>query len=259
MKPDIDTETACLYRAQVMHQRFKTVDYHFHYRIFSLLLDIDTIPEVAAASRLFSFNRFNLLSFHASDHLPAGETDLRAWANGVLDRAGIDGDRLRIRLLCFPRVLGWVFNPLSLWYCETPEGRPAAVIAEVRNTFGERHSYLLKPSAEHEGWPLLQRHRKDFHVSPFIGMQAEYAFRLPRPDERLSVLIREFEGEELMLVASQTGVRKPFTDWELLRQAASVPLQTLKVLAAIHWQALKIWLKGGQFHHKPPPPTEEIS
>ena len=251
--------TACVYSAEVMHQRFTTAKYRFRYRIFSMLLDIDHIERAAASTRLFSLNRFNLLSFHAADHLPAGEKDLRAWAERALADGGIDGSRLRIRLLCFPRLLGWVFNPLSLWYCETPEGRPAAVIAEVRNTFGERHCYLLKPGAGEGGWPLRQRHAKDFHVSPFIGMQAEYDFRLSRPDERLGVLIREYEGDRLMLVASQTGSRRPFTDRQLLSQVLRVPLQTLKVLAAIHWQALKIWAQGARFHRKPAPPIEEVS
>jgi len=253
------TDTACVYSAEVMHQRFTTAQYRFRYRIFSLLLDIDGIEQAAASTRLFSLNRFNLLSFHAADHLPEGETDLRAWAERVLAGGGIDGGRLKIRLLCFPRLLGWVFNPLSLWYCETPEGRPAAVIAEVRNTFGERHCYLLKPQAGEENWPLRQRHTKEFHVSPFIGMQAEYDFRLSRPDERLGVLIREYEGDRLMLVASQTGSRRPFTDGQLFLQVLRVPLQTLKVFAAIHWQALKIWAQGARFHRKPAPPIEEVS
>ncbi len=252
-------DKACVYSAEVMHQRFTTARYRFRYRIFSVLLDIDGIEQAAASTRLFSLNRFNLLSFHATDHLPPGETDLRAWAERVLAGGGIDGSRLRIRLLCFPRLLGWVFNPLSLWYCETPEGRPAAVIAEVRNTFGERHCYLLQPDDGAGDWPLRQRHAKDFHVSPFIGMQAEYAFRLSRPDERLGVLIREYEGDELMLVASQTGSRRPFDDRQLLSQVLRVPLQTLKVLAAIHWQALKIWVHGARFHRKPAPPIEEIT
>lgn len=252
-------EMACVYSAQVMHQRFFEAKYRFRYRIFSVLLDIDALEQASAATRLFSRNRFNLLSFHDSDHLPAGQTDLRAWAEKVLAGGGIDGSRLRIHLLCFPRLLGWVFNPLSLWYCETPEGLPAAVIAEVRNTFGERHCYLLEPQEKGGGWPLRQRHSKDFHVSPFLGMQAEYVFRLSRPGRRLGVSIREYEGDQLMLIASQTGARRPFTDRELLYQVLRVPLQTFKVLAAIHWQALKIWAKGARFHSKPAPPIEEVT
>ena len=252
-------EGAALYRAEVMHQRFFSATYRFRYRVFSLLLDIDAIDRAAAASRLFSRNRFNLLSFYDRDHLPEGARDLRSWAGQVLADGGLDASGLKIRLLCFPRVLGWVFNPLSLWYCERPDGSPVAVIAEVRNTFGERHCYLLKPQEGQAGWPLRQRHAKDFHVSPFIGMRAAYDFRLSRPDERLRVVIREFDDDRLMLVATQTGERRPFRSAELLREVLRVPFQTMKVLSAIHWQALKIWLQGARFHRKPAPPLEEVT
>lgn len=254
-----DDEAATLYQGDVMHQRFSDAHYRFRYRVFSLLLDIDRIDEAVGRSWVFSRNRFNLLSFHDADHLPKGETDLRSWVERVLHEGGTDGTRLRIRLLCFPRVLGLVFNPLSLWYCETDDGKPAAIVAEVRNTFGERHCYLLRPSPKSSSWPVRQTSRKDFHVSPFISMDATYDFRLSRPADRLSVVIREFQNDELMLVATQTGRRLPFRSIELLRQLARVPLQTLKVLVAIHWHALKIWLQGARFHRKPEPPLEEVS
>jgi hypothetical protein len=253
-----DPDTACLYAGEVMHQRFFDARYRFRYRVFSLLLDIDQIDRVVASSWLFSRNRFNLLSFHDTDHLPEGQRDLRGWAESVLHQAGIDGSSLNIRLLCFPRVLGWVFNPLSLWYCESAEGKPVAVIAEVRNTFGERHCYLLRPR-DTSAWPLRQYHAKDFHVSPFIQMDAGYDFRLSRPDERLRIVIREYQDQRLMLVATQTGTRLPFRSGALVRQTLRVPLQTLKVLAAIHWQALKIWLQGARFYRKPAPPLKEVS
>lgn len=255
LSPDL----ACVYSAEVMHRRLFGSTYRFRYRVFSLLLDIDALDRVAEATPLFSRNRFNLLSFHDRDHLPAGESDLRAWAQRMLRQGGIDASPLTIRLLCFPRVLGLVFNPLSLWFCEAADGRPVAVIAEVRNTFGERHCYLLKPERAGAGWPLRAAHAKEFHVSPFIGMQARYEFRLSRPDDRLSVVIREYQDDRLMLVATQTGRRQPFATTSLLLQLLRVPFQTLKVLAGIHWQALKIWLHGGRFHRKPTPPLEEIS
>ncbi len=255
----IGLDTASVYRAEVMHRRLFDTVYRFRYRVFSLLMDIDAIDEIAASTPVFSRNAFNLLSFHDRDHLPDGESDLRTWVNGVLAQGGIDATGLRIRLLCFPRVLGWGFNPLSLWYCETPQGQPAAVIAEVRNTFGERHCYLLKPDHAAADWPLRDSHAKDFHVSPFIDMRARYEFRLSRPDARLRVAIREFRDDRLMLVATQTGEQCRFATSELVLQTLRVPFQTLKVIAAIHWQALKIWLKGGRFHRKPPPPFEEIS
>lgn len=254
-----NVDDACVYSSEVMHQRFGSTPYRFRYRVFSLLLNIDAIDRITATSRLFSRNRFNLLSFYDRDHLPDGARDLRSWAEGVLAGGGISMPGLQIKLLCFPRVLGWVFNPLSLWYCEDQRGAPVAVIAEVRNTFGERHCYLLKPREEEPEWPLRQSHSKDFHVSPFISMDAGYDFRLSRPDQKLRIVIREFQESSLMLVATQTGRRLPFRSSTLFSQTLRVPLQTLKVLVAIHWHALKIWLQGGQFHRKPAPPLEEVS
>lgn len=252
-------DEACVYRAEVMHRRMHAHSYRFRYRVFSLLLDIDRLDDTAAASSVFSRNRFNLLSFYDRDHLPDGAVDLRDWAEGVLAGAGIDGTRLRIRLLCFPRVLGMGFNPLSLWYCESPQGDPVAVIAEVRNTFGERHCYLLQPAGRDRGWPLRAEHGKDFHVSPFIAMQGRYRFRLSRPAQRLRVLLELFEHDRRLLVATQTGVRAPFGSRVLLTELLRVPLQTVKVMAAIHWHALKLWLRGAKFYSKSPPPAEEVS
>lgn len=257
MKPSLDT--ACVYRAEVMHRRLRPRAYRFRYRVFSLLLDIDALDRCAETSWCFSRNRFNLLSFHDRDHLPPDAHSLRGWAEGVLSDGGIDGSRLRIRLLCFPRVLGRVFNPLSLWYCETAEGEPAAVIAEVRNTFGERHCYLLRPDDVASGWPLRATCGKDFHVSPFIDMHAQYRFRLSRPDDRLRVVIEEYAADGLFLVAAQSGRRRPFTAGVLLHESLRVPLQTFKVLAAIHWHALKLWIAGVRFHPKPQPPVKEVS
>jgi DUF1365 family protein len=253
------TADACVYSADVMHRRLVGAAYRFRYRVFSLLLDIDALERVAARTPVFSHNRFNLLSFYDRDHLPADATSLRGWAEQVLARAGVDGRSLRIRLLCFPRILGLVFNPLSLWYCESADGRPVAVIAEVRNTFGERHCYLLQPGSAHADWPLRAGHDKDFHVSPFLGMRGRYDFRLAQPEARLQIVIREYQAGRLVLVATQTGRRRPFSTTQLLYQVLRVPMQTLKVVGAIHWQALKIWLKGGRFHRKPAPPVEEIS
>lgn len=255
MRPSQDK--VCVYAGEVMHRRLLDTGYRFRYRVFSLLLDVDEIDSAADAAWCFSRNRFNLLSFHDADHLPPDARSLRGWAEQVLRDGGVDVAPARIRLLCFPRVLGVVFNPLSLWYCENADGTPLAVIAEVRNTFGERHCYLLH--ASQPGWPLRARHAKHFHVSPFIGMRAEYAFELDRPATSLRVSIREFRDDALLLIATQHGERLPFTAAVLLRQMLRVPLQTLKVVGAIHWHALKIWLRGTPFHRKPHAPIEEVS
>lgn len=240
-----------------MHRRLFPVRYRFVYRVFSLLLDLDALDRTG--SRLLSIGRFNLLSFYPQDHGPMDGSPLRPWFDRLLAEQGIDLEGGTVKLLCFPRVLGLGFNPLTLWYGFHQSGRLRVILAEVHNTFGEHHFYLLGRHGVPEDRPLVDTADKCFHVSPLIGMQARYHFRLAEPDERLSVLIREFQDERLMLVASQTGRGEPVSDRALLRAMLRTPLLTAKVLAGIHWQALKIWLRGAPFHPKPAPPSHEVS
>lgn len=248
---------AVLYSCQVMHRRYRPVAYLFRYRVFSLLVDIDRLEELDRASPLFSVDRFNLFTLYRRDHLPDGERDLRSWADRVLRQHGIDGSQLRVRLLCMPSVLGWGFNPLSIWYCEDQQERPVAVICEVRNTFGERHCYLLRPDSD--AWPVREAHAKQFHVSPFMDLGGRYGFVLGRPDKALRVAIQLSDEQGAKLSATQLGQRRALTSGSLLTCFFRIPLQTAKVLGAIHWQALKIWLRGVPFHTKPKPPLEEVS
>ncbi len=248
-----------IYSSEVMHRRLFPVRYRFVYRVFSLLLDVDRIDELAGQSAWFSHNRWNVFSFHDADHTGRPDVSPREWVDAVLRDTGLDPCGGRVRLLCFPRLLGYVFNPLSIWFCEDREHRLELVICEVRNTFGERHCYLLSGSFDRPlDWPVRARRPKAFHVSPFIGMDAEYHFRLSRPAETLRVLIHEHEDHALMLVAAQTGHARPFNSWNLFREFLRTPLMTYKVVAGIHWEALKIWSKGARFHPKPPAPKQEV-
>lgn len=250
---------ATLYMGKVMHRRMFPVRYRFSYRVFSLLLDIDRLDDVARQSPLFSYNRFNLIGFYDRDHGPRDGTNLRVWIEGVLYEAGLPPAG-RIELLCLPRVLGYVFNPLSLWFCYTAAGEPIAVLCEVHNTFGEAHSYLLSRGGKALSWPLKQSHQKHFHVSPFISMDALYRFCIYEPGERVAVVIRELQRHKPMLTATQFAQAKPFTTRSLLRATFSMPLMTLKVLVMIHWQALRIGVKGARVHRKPKhPPARQVS
>jgi hypothetical protein len=253
------SEPARLYVGEVMHRRFFPVRYRFAYRVFSLLLDIDRIDAAARATAIFSHNRFNLLAFHDADHGPHDGSPLRPWLERSLARFGVELEGGRVDLLCFPRVLGYTFNPLAIWYCRHRDGSLRAVLLEVSNTFGERHGYLLHDNGAPLAWPVRQARAKCFHVSPFVGMQAEYRFRLSEPGERLEIGIRELQDDRLMLVAAQVGRAEPFTSASLLRALLAVPFLTLKVMAMIHWQALKIWLRGATYFPKPTPPREEVS
>jgi uncharacterized protein len=250
---------AALYVARVSHRRRIAPLYRFAYRLFYVLIDIDRIDETARGLRLFSHNRFNLLAFHDRDHGDGSGGALRSWAQRLLREHGVELAGGRIRLLCIPRLLGFAFNPISLWYCEHADGSLRAVIAEVRNTFGEKHCYVLAsggaPLAYEESWEK----DKCFHVSPFFDLVGRYRFRLSRPDERLRVVIHESRRDQPILDATLAAQRHELRDGTILRQVLRMPGTTLKVVAAIHWEALKIWLRGAQFHRKPPPPENGAS
>ena len=250
---------SCLYVSRVMHRRLFPVDYRFQYRVFSLLLDLDHLTETCGKLRLLSLDRFNLLSFRQRDHGPRDGSSLKAWAQRLLSEREIHLDGGKILLLSFPRLLGYGFNPLSLWYCLHRDGSLRALICEVNNTFGEHHFYLLHRQGEAMDWPARAELAKRFHVSPLIGMQARYRFRLSRPGQRLAVSIEESQEGRRMLIATQTGEMRPLTDRQLLRALLRTPLMTFKVVAAIHWQALRIWLRGAPLFRKPEPPEEQTT
>jgi DUF1365 family protein len=246
-----------LYPARVAHRRCVPPLYRFVYRIFYLLVDIDRLDELARDLRTFSYNRFNLVSLHDADHGDGG--GLRDWAERLLRASDVALDGGRIRLLAMPRLLGLVFNPISLWYCEHRDGSLRAVIAEVRNTFGEKHSYVLASGGAVLPYGVMPEKEKCFHVSPFFGLEGRYRFTLSEPGERLRVAIHETRGGAPLMDATLAGERVALRDTTLARQVLGLPLQALKVVAAIHWEALKLWLRGARFHGRPAPPQHEAS
>jgi DUF1365 family protein len=248
-----------IYLTQVMHQRLFPVHYRFSYPVFSLLLDLDQLEEQCNKLSLLSLDRFNLLSFNRKDHGPRDGSSLMSWARELLSKQGLDLTGGKIQLLCFPRILGYAFNPISIWYCYDNEGNLRALICEVNNTFKEHHFYLIHDHGNRLNWPVREIKQKQFHVSPLISMNGEYHFTFHQPSERLGVVIHEYQNDHLMLTASQTGRSYPLTDRRLIHALIRTPLMTFKVMVAIHWQALKIWLKGAQFFAKPKPPKEQIS
>ncbi len=246
----------CLYPCSVMHRRYGDLGYRFDYDIFTALFDIDALEETNQQTRWFSLNRWNLISLRAKDHLPAGEQDFRAWVERCLADKGVQQVPHKIFLLAMPRVLGFVFNPLSVWFCLDEKDQPIAILCEVRNTFGEKHVYLLDADQQ---WPVRSRSAKVFHVSPFMDLQGGYAFSFHAPSEqlRLSILLNDQQLPKLS--ATQTGNAVEFSDRQILKQVIRFPFLTAKVLGAIHWHALKLWLKGARFHRKPEPPMIEVS
>lgn len=245
-----------LYIGQVMHERLQPVAYHFKYATTSIKVDIDQIQQESDKLRWLSFNQFNLVSINERDHGARDGTSWREWINGFL--AEYDLARpARVELICYPRILGYAFNPLAMWYAYNAQNQLIAVIAEVSNTFGQWHHYLLKldsqdskldsDSASH----IKAQADKVFHVSPFIDMQARYQFRLRPPTDQVYTYIKETREGEAFFYASQTGRYRPLNNTNLLKLAGIAPVSMLKVISLIHWWALKIWLKGGKFNTTP--------
>lgn len=252
------TLSSALYFGDVLHQRLRPRRHRLHYRVFTIFIDLDELPELDRRSRLFSYNRFNLFSFFERDHGDAGDFGLRAWVRGQLARAEINLDGGAIRLLCFPRVLGYVFNPLSIYFCYARDGRLTAVIYEVRNTFGQHHCYLI-PVAPGDARSVHQACAKEFYVSPFNRVAGRYRFSLKPPEDTLAVVINQDDEDGPLLNAWLSGRRVAFDDRGLALAFVRYPLMTVKVIAGIHWEALRLWLKGMRLVARPAPPADTVT
>lgn len=230
-----------LYRGAVMHMRLQPRRHQFRYRVFSLLLDIDRLE--AAQSRLFRLGRFGVLSFVNKDHGARDGSALRPWVETVLAEKGLPRP-VTIRLHCFPRLWGYVFNPLSVYYCYDAGGQLESMLYEVKNTFGGQDVYALPASAGE-----VTRHEQDksFWVSPFIPMEQTYRFTVHPPGEKLAIRIRQSGPEGEVLIASHTARAAGTGDLALARAVLAHPLMTLRVAAGIHWEALRLWMKGVPF------------
>ncbi|WP_263079434.1 DUF1365 domain-containing protein [Endozoicomonas sp. Mp262] len=243
---------SCLYLASVMHQRIRPRRHGFRYGVTSWLVDLDELDELAGQLRLFSRNRFNLLSFYDRDYGDRSGSDLKAQVIALLQDKGVSKPD-RVSLLCFPRVFGYVFNPLSIYFCYRPDGSISAILHEVSNTFGERHTYIIPCNGHYRERDIIrQRAGKEMHVSPFMAMDYQYGFRIKPPGEQLLVGITMADTKGLMFSAVLKGNRKPLTDWGLTAQLATMPLMTVKITVGILWEATRLYIKGLKiFKHKP--------
>jgi DUF1365 family protein len=256
-----------LYAGIVTHRRLRPRPHRLRYRVFWMLLDLDEIGRLPQRLRLFSHNRFNALSFFDADHGDGSGRPLRHQVEDHLRAAGLAPDGGAIRLFCMPRVFGFGFNPLSVYFCYQRDGSLAAILYEVHNTFRERHSYLIPVErdagaagvAGAPGVVIDQHCRKGFYVSPFMDMEMSYTFRVAVPDQRVMIAIRAADQDGLLLAAALTGERSALTDLALLRALATHPLLTLKVIGAIHWHALRLLLKGLKLQPRPLPPAAAVT
>lgn len=245
-----------LYAGSVMHHRLRPRQHRLRYGIFYLLLDLDEIEVLENRLRFFSHNRFNLFSFHDRDH-GVGTQSPRDRIIRHLDEAGIETGG-PIRLLTMPRILGYAFNPLSIYFCHRRDGSLSAIFYEVNNTFGQRHNYLI-PVAPGTTGPVRQESQKSFYVSPFMTTDMIYSFSIVPPGKDLSVSVtgRDYEGP--LIIAKLTAVRQDLSDASLARAFFVYPLMTFKVIAGIYWEALLIWLKGTRLYPRPSPPDRPVT
>lgn len=251
---------SALYLGDVRHVRFAPKRHDFTYRVFSLFLDIDRLEQTTAGLRFLSLNTFGPFSFHEKDHGPKDGTSLRAWVDAHLERTGLGAGIERVYLLCFPRVLGYVFNPLSVFYAMGADGTPRAVIYEVNNTFGDTHAYVCPVEAASPGAAFThQSAQKQMHVSPFFDLDMRYAFRLSAPGDTLKLAIRNETSDGPVHLATLSGQRQALSDANLAKLFAAQPLMTMKVIAAIHWEAFHLWRKGMRYHSRPKEPRPAAS
>jgi uncharacterized protein len=238
---------ASLYFGEVMHARLKPIGHRFSYRVMSLLIDLDRLDVADRQTRLFGVNRAALYSFHEKDHGERDGSSLRIYAQRRATECGVDLTGGRVLLLCYPRLLGFTFNPLSAYFCYRADGELALMMYEVRNTFGDIHAYVLavKPGELSEAG-LRQQQDKLFYVSPFIDMPMRYHFRISPPAADVKLRILETDGAGPLLAATFHGRRRDLGAAQLLRSFFALPLVTLKIVAAIHWEALRLWIKGAR-------------
>lgn len=248
---------SALYECTVVHRRVRPVPHHLAYRVFAPLLDLDELPRLQRQLRLFGYNRPRLVSFYDRDHGPGDGTELRDWVRQQLQAARLPADG-SLRALCFPRIFGYVFNPLTVIYCHNRDGTLAAILYEVNNTFGQRHSYLIPAVADGDG-VIRQTCDKRLYVSPFMPMETIYTFRIRPPDQRLAVAIRQSDAGGPLLHAVMTGRRRALSDAALARMLLRYPMMTLTVIAAIHWEAFRLWRKGLPLVSRDPAPVNAVS
>ena len=246
--------TPLLGSGPVRHRRLRPVGHAFRYDAMFLLLPMRSIarePHRLAIPR----NRFGALSFHDGDH-GDGRSDCLSWLQDLLAAQGIDDADGEIWLQTFPRVWGYAFKPVSLWYCERADGSLRCAVAEVNNTFGERHAYLLQPPAPGAPmtWGAEYQAAKRFHVSPFCRVEGSYRFRFLRKADRLVLRIDHDDADGPLLQTSISGALRPLTRAAAWRALVRHPMHSLGVIARIHWQALRLWGKRVPVHRKPPAP-----
>ena len=234
-------KNSLIYTGNVIHKRFKPKEHYFKYKVFSLLIDLDELKIIKENINIFSYNKFNILSFFDKDHGPRDGSSIKEWVKKNLKNIGINDDKVQVKLLCYPRIFGYVFNPLSIFFIYNERSELISILYEVKNTFGEQHTYIFKTN---DNKTIINNCSKKFYVSPFIEMDCEYNFRVLKPSSTISIIIDQKDKEGKILFASQDGIAQKLDEKNLIFSFFSHPLMTFKIIVAIHYEALKLWIKG---------------
>jgi len=232
-----------------MHHRLKPLKHRFVYNLFMFYLDLDEVDLLVKQLLWFSRNRFNLFTFRDRDHIVHSFSTAKENIVEYVKQHGFDIGNGKVFLLTHLRVLGYVFNPVSFYFCFDESGKPLCTVAEVGNTFNELKPYFLGPETYSEG-EFRKKERKYFYVSPFIDLDTTFDFMLPVPDEKVQIRINDYHGAEKIFLSSLTGTRKALTNGNLLRAFLRFPLITLQVITLIHYHALILIFKKLPFHRK---------
>jgi len=238
----------CIYKGNVSHRRFKPIKHYFSYKTFSILFDLNELESLQKNISLFSYNKFNFFSFYNKDHGARDGSNLIDWVKENLKKNNFNFEISKIKLLCYPRIFGYVFNPLSIFYCYDKESLKA-ILYEVKNTFDEQHTYIFPVNKNSK--IISQQCDKKFYVSPFIEMETDYNFRLTEPDDLLRVYIKQTDkNKNKVLIACQTGKKEPMNTKQLAINLLIHPMMTFKIILGIHFEALKLWKKGAIFQKR---------
>ena len=233
---------SCIYSGQVIHKRFKPKEHFFKYKVFSLFIDLAEINAISKNIPFFSYNKFNLISFFDKDHGDRDGSNLKDWVIKQLEQQNINVENIKIKILCYPRILGYVFNPLSIFFVYDNNNTIIAILYEVKNTFGEQHTYIFK--IKNKKGIIENNCKKKFFVSPFMDLESKYYFKILYPNNKLSVVIDQRDNHGKLLFASQDGIRSDLSSKNLIFSYLKHPLMTFKIISAIHFEALRLWSKG---------------
>ncbi len=253
-------QNSTLYTGYVYHKRHQPFEHDFRYKVYSFFIDLDDLT-TQKRWRFLSYNAFNLFSISDKKNGQRDGTPIKTWIKNCAQERGLDLSDGKIFMLTFPRILGWSFSPLTLYFCYDNSRNLCAILYQVKNTFGQQHCYFI-PVRETDlkagGW-IEQSCDKVFYVSPFIQMDCLYRFRLQQPSHTLNIAIHQFQPDGKILTATWDGQAAPLKDTTMLKAFFSIPLQIVKITFGIHWQALKLWIKGAKYIKRPPPLEKNIT